>query len=243
MATSVLNDIKLWRGANDLGGKSNQLRAVFTTDALRDTGFDNAGAHVFLPGLNGAALDHRGMIDLGAGSYEDLLFAEHGDADLPITIAIDDTAGNRAYLFQGIPSQLEMGGPVGDLYGFTVQAQGTGKIARGLTLETATTARTVTFNGTAFQLDAGPSATQFLLGTLHVLAASAGDTLDVVVESDDNEAMTSPTARLTFAQKTATGYEWLSAAGAITDDWYRIAVTIGGSDPSFTFAVAIGIGR
>jgi hypothetical protein len=242
MATTVLNDVKLWRGAYDLSGKSNTLRAGFTTEALDDTGFGNSG-RAFVPGLNGATLDHAGMADLGAGSYEDILYAEHGDTDLPITVAVPGAAGDRAYLFQGIPSQLTLGGSVGELYGFTVTAQGSGSIGRGLVLEGGVTARTVTFNGTAYQLDAGPITGQFLYATLHVLSASAGDTLDVVIESDDNSGMTTATPRITFTQAAAAGSEWKSLAGPVTDDWYRIAVTIAGTDPSFLFAVAVGVGR
>jgi len=243
MATTVLNDVKLWRGGYDLSGKSNQLRAAFTTEVLPDTGFGNGGARAFAPGLNGAMLDHAGMVDLGAGSYEDILWAEQGTADLPMTVAVPGAAGDRAYLYRGIPSQLTLGGTVGESYAFGVQAQGTGSVARGLVLEDGGTARTATFNGSAFQLDAGPAAGEFLYAVLHVLSASAGDTLDVVVESDDNSGMTSATTRITFTQATAIGSEWMSLAGAVTDDWYRIAVTIGGSDPSFEFVVAVGIGR
>jgi hypothetical protein len=52
----------------------------------------------------------------------------------------------------------------------------------------------------------------------------------------------SPATRLTFAQKTAAGYEFKSAAGAITDDWWRVDWTIGGTaTPTFSFVVAVGI--
>jgi len=243
MATTVLNDVKLWRGGYDLSGKSNRLRYVLTTDALEDTGFGNGGHRAFAPGLKGVNLDHGGMLDLGAGSYEDILWAEQGTADLPLTVSVPGSAGSRAYLNRGIPSQLAPGGSVGELYAFAVTAQGTGSIGRGLVLEDGGTARTSSFNGTAYQLDAGPVTGQFLYAVLHVLSASAGDTVDVVVESDDNSGMTSATTRVTFTQATAIGSEWMALAGPVTDDWYRVAVTIGGSDPSFEFVVAVGIGR
>jgi hypothetical protein len=61
------------------------------------------------------------------------------------------------------------------------------------------------------------------------------------VESDDNGSMTSATTQITFPQKTFVTSEWLSAAGAITDDYWRVGYTIGGSTPSFNFAVVVGI--
>jgi hypothetical protein len=62
-----------------------------------------------------------------------------------------------------------------------------------------------------------------------------------VIQSDNAEAFTTPTARITFAQATAAGAQLLSANGAITDDWWRVNYTIAGTAPSFTFGVAIGI--
>lgn len=243
MATTVLNDVKLLRGGYDLSGKSNRFLAGFGTEALDDTGFGNGGARAFLPGLNTAAFEHAGMVDLGAGAYEDILWSEQGTADLPITVAVPGAAGDLAYLFRGIPSQLTLGGQVGELYAFSVSAQGSGAIGRGLVLEDGSTARTATFDGSVFELAAGPASGQFLYATLHVLSASAADTLDVVIESDDNDDMTSATSRITFTQASAVGSEWKALAGPVTDEFYRVAVTIGGTDPSFSFYVAIGIGR
>lgn len=49
------------------------------------------------------------------------------------------------------------------------------------------------------------------------------------------------TAVITFAQKSAAGYEWATDAGPITDVNFKAKWTIGGVDPSFTFAVVAGI--
>lgn len=46
---------------------------------------------------------------------------------------------------------------------------------------------------------------------------------------------------ITFAQKAAAGYEWATDAGPITDVNFKAKWTIGGVDPSFTFAVVAGI--
>src|SRR3990167_3292543 len=60
-------------------------------------------------------------------------------------------------------------------------------IVRGTFMHAGGTARTATFNGTARQLGA-VSATQKLYACIMCLSASAGDTLDGSVESDDEEA-------------------------------------------------------
>lgn len=101
-------------------------------------------------------------------------------------------------------------------------------------------ALTASGNGTAYQHGA-VAAGKTIVGVLRVLSATPADTLDVVIQSDDNQGFTSPTTRLTFAQKTAAGYEVQTAAGPITDTWWRVSYTIGGVDPSFSVVVAFGI--
>ncbi|MEU4150833.1 hypothetical protein [Streptomyces sp. NPDC026659] len=67
-------------------------------------------------------------------------------------------------------------------------------------------------------------------------------TLDVVIESDNGSGFPSPITQLTFTQANAISGQILRTDGtAITDDWYRVKWTIGGTTPSFLFAVAFGI--
>jgi hypothetical protein len=42
-------------------------------------------------------------------------------------------------------------------------------------------------------------------------------------------------------QATGATSQWLPLSGAITDDWWRITATVGGTTPSFRFAVILGI--
>jgi hypothetical protein len=50
--------------------------------------------------------------------------------------------------------------------------------------------------------------------------------------------MASPTDKITFAQHTDTGSEFKSAAGPITDSWWRVKVTVVGTATIF---VVVGI--
>lgn len=95
--------------------------------------------------------------------------------------------------------------------------------------------------GTGAQLGA-LSATQEMHAALHVFNADGtSPTLDADIESDDNSGFSSAVVRGSFAQKTDIGSEYLTIAGAITDDWWRINFTLGGTSPSFGFAVSLGI--
>ena len=93
-------------------------------------------------------------------------------------------------------------------------------------------------SGTGIQLGA-VSATQSVHASLHALTVSGG-TLDVTVESDTASGFPSTTTRITFAQITAVGSEFASAAGAITDEYWRVDFTVGGGG-TFDFVVCVGI--
>ena len=78
---------------------------------------------------------------------------------------------------------------------------------------------------------------------LHVVAISGAPTFSVVLESDDNSGFTSPTTQLTSASySAATGSEWQSVAGAITDTYWRVKWTVtGGTSPSVSMLAVAGI--
>jgi hypothetical protein len=114
-------------------------------------------------------------------------------------------------------------------------------LIRGI-LGTHQTAAATSSASTKFQLGA-VTAAQYLYGALHVYSASGTNpTLDVTLQSDADASAGSETVRLTFAQKTAAGYEWASPiVGAITDTYWRASWTVAGTNPLFAFAVVFGI--
>jgi hypothetical protein len=114
-------------------------------------------------------------------------------------------------------------------------------LVRGVLMNTPA-AVTASADGDAFEIGAIPAGKK-MYAALHVLGTPTGTspTLDIEVESDDAEAMSSPTTRMVLDQATGATSQWLPLSGAITDDWWRITVTVGGSTPSFRFAVVLGI--
>lgn len=96
-------------------------------------------------------------------------------------------------------------------------------------------ARTATGNG-AVELDMGDATTLRLLLTVSA-ASGTTPTLDVKVQTRESSSGTwrDLPAQGAFAQKTAAGTEQKVFTG--TDRFVRIVHTIGGTTPSFTFAV------
>jgi hypothetical protein len=87
---------------------------------------------------------------------------------------------------------------------------------------------------------AGPSASQSLYVALHVTATTGGGTWTVLVESDNDVGMATPTTRLTFATFTAQGWQFESVAGSFSSETHlRVSWSVtGGTAPTATFAVS-----
>jgi hypothetical protein len=237
MGVQVLKNQKLWFGGYDLTGEMNALGLDYAADLQDATAFGDA-TRVRLGGLKTVTAHHEGYFD--ADPYDQALFSNLGVKDVPMTFGAEGaTEGNVGYSFLSSLAEYAPGGSIGEMFAFSVSAEASGSLIRGTLMHLG--AKTATGNGTARQLGA-VGASQKLYAALHVTAASGtSPTLDVTVESDDASGFPSPVTRITFAQKTAIGFEWKELAGAVADDWWRIAWAIGGTGPSFNFTVFLGI--
>jgi hypothetical protein len=208
---------------------------------LDDTVFGD-DTHSNKGGLKVATMAHEGFWNGGTDAVDDILFSNLAIADKPISIGVETGAdGERAYSLRSIIGEYSPGASIGEMFAFSVTAESSSDgLVRGTIMHNA--AQAVSGNGTARQLGALADSSQTMFAALHVIAASGGSpTLDVVIQSDDNSGMTSPTNQITFAQATGVEGQWLSKVGPVTDDWWRVNFTIGGAGPSFTFVVVLGI--
>lgn len=239
MATQVLTNAKVYVAQFNLSGDLKATRIDYGAEPQDETVFGD-DTRSMRGGLKTVQLSHEGLWSGGTGNVDDVLWSRIGTADVPVTVSPDGgDAGEVAYLLNAIHAKYEPQASLGELFRFSVTANATGSLVRGTVMRNAT--ETSSANGTGFQVGA-VSATQRIYGALHVITASASDTLDVIVESDSGDNwIGSETTRLTFTQATAATSEWKSAAGAITDTWWRAKWTIAGASTSFTFVISIGI--
>lgn len=240
-----LVDAVIWLGQYDLSGDHNSVSLTQTVEALKATTFGpTTTTHKNIAGMRGASFEGSGLLSYGASEVEDALRSKFAVVDVPLSIMADGgQATETAWFMKSLLTEYTpMGGTVGEVHGFTLKgAPSKSPLVRGQVFA-AKAARTATGNsGTAVQLGA-VGATQRIYAALHVFAASGTTpTLDVTVKSDDAVGFASPTTVLTLAQATAASSEFKSAAGAITDTYWRVDWTVGGTSPSFTFAVVLGI--
>ena len=242
--TTTLKDAKLWVAGYDLSGDHNQLSLNTTKDTPEDTRF-GMNSRSFLPdGLTNIAVLHAGVYDQDSIAtplpVDDVLWAEHiGSALTVMTLAAVGAVGDVGYSFNSIESAYQgIGGAVGDAHTFSAAAQGSGDAVRGTIMEPGTTARSSSSNSAEYNLG-DLAAGEVGYGALHVIATTGSPTLDVDIESDAT-GFASPTTRISFAQATAIGAQFLSDATVTADDFWRAAWVFGGTG-SITFVVNFGI--
>ena len=233
---SVLKNTKVYMDGFDLSGDLNASNFDYGAEMLDGTHFGDE-ARVNEPGLATARLQHEGHWRAGGSGPDDAIFSRIGTPNVVTTLCPESGAvGEVAYTFRAMHPEYSLGGQVGELTPFSVSAEGDEGIApvRGTVLNAAGSV-TASGNGTGVEIAGGAS-----YAALHVLSASASDTLDVTVESDINGSFPSPVTVATFSQMSDTGSGWQAISGAGADTWFRVSYTLGGTDPDFSFVVVVG---
>lgn len=237
MATQVLTDSKLWMSEVDLSGHLNSIAVDYSAEMLDDTVFGD-DTRSRKGGLKVAKMSLAGFFDSTPDNY---LFNQVGASGEPMSCAPQTGAdGEVAFSMAATTSEYSYDGQIGELFAFSVTGESSEDLIQGTIMHNAS--RTASGNGVVRQLGA-VTADQKLYCALHVITASGTNpTLDVIIQSDDNATPTSPVTAAPFAQATGVTSEWVEVAGAITDDYFRVNYTIGGTDtPTFEFIVILGI--
>lgn len=219
---------------------TQQLRAnaeAFTTAELDSTVYSDDATVIHEPGLKGYGISGQG-------------FWNAANIDVPIqdrvrtrnvihTLCLEDgTIGTRAASLQAMIGEYEFGGEVGGLMTVRYALGNMGRPMRGVVLYNGSATGNIA-GSTAVNLGA-VGATETLYAALHVFSGSGGFTVNVQSDSVQGFSGT-PEVQITFAQVltgTARSSEWATAAGAVTDTWWRITAT---NPNTRDFAVIIGI--
>ena len=240
MGVQIIRDMVVLADDQDLSCSGKVVNLATEVAALDTTAVCTTTNHVTLiGGLKSGTIDLELMADFAEG-HDSAIWSELGGSVIH-SVGFGSADGSLAYTFRGIPvSYTPFEGSVGDLAMARMSgSSASSPVVRGALVHPVT-ARTSSGSGTGRQIGA-VQAGKAMYAALHIVAASGtSPTLDVKVQSDDNAGFASPTDRITFTQATGTGAQFDSVAGAITDDYWRIVYTIGGTTPSFTFAAVIG---
>lgn len=191
----------------------------------------------FLGGLTEGTLQLDGVFDNATdGLDEELDAALSSSVTVVMTVGYGGLAvGDRTSMLEVRESSYNVRAATTDAVRMTGSFVGTGAVLGGVSLHDLT-AETATGNDTSH--DNSSSTANGGVGHLHVTAASGtSPTLDVKIQhSSDNSTWVD---LITFTQATARTSERKSATGTV-NRYVRAEWTVGGTSPSFTFAVAFG---
>lgn len=240
MSIVTLNDARIWLDGYDLSGDSNQVDLDWEAETKDRTTFGDNGKRTKAAGLETTMAAVKVFADFAAGDSDAALAAMVGQADKVNTWAVDDVAGSVAYFTRAIHAKRQpLASKVGELTLTDAAFEGSSNegLLRGQLLLAKVTV-SAGASGAGIQVGAVSSG-QSVYAALHVFEVTGGGTLTAKVQSDDNSGFTSATDRITFTGATALGAQFGSAAGAITDDYWRVTYTL--SAGTATFAVPIAI--
>jgi hypothetical protein len=251
MAQIVLSDCKLWVGGYDMSAKLSSIALDDNPDMLDNTTFGHT-AKSRTKGLDVVAASLAGYWE----QEPDVFFSVLGTTGVPMTIAPESAVGGPCYMISSTQNvEYSWGGTVGELNKFNVKVENVGsKMIRGAIIKPGLVSWAISGSSAAGAYGA-VGADQHLYGVLHVMstATDVGDTLDVIIESDDVATfLGTPSTRIAFTQvlgNLAGGrtYQWATPVdGAIADTWWRASWTIvdaGAANASFLFTVAMAIGN
>jgi hypothetical protein len=241
MAATVLTDMLVTVNGADLSGQSNKMEVSASVDELESTTFASSGYKEFVGGLASHEFTIEGLWAAGDDAQpDDRLWTDLG-VTAAWTAAVAQATGSVAYFGNVLSGSHKIGGDIGTVAPFSAKGMGSGRAVRGELLHPASTARTSTGTSTGVELGA-LSATESMFCAVQVCSV-AGTTPTLVVKLQSSATQGgSYTDRITFTSANSVSSQLSSVAGAVTDTWWRVSWTIGGTGgPSFLFAVAAGI--
>jgi hypothetical protein len=241
MAIQFWKDLSILVGTIEVAGNAKNVNIAASVTELDTTALSTTGWTTLVGGLKSGTVSMELMADFVDDGLDETLQATLGATTIK-SFCTASADGSVAYTAQSLPiNYVPVTGTVGELAMANLSGVTTGPLVRGTLLWPSSAARTTSGTGTARQIGALTSA-QTMYAALHVIAASGSSpTLAVKLQSDNASGFPSATDQITFATATGRTAEWKSKAGPVTDDWWRVSFTIGGSTPSFTFAVIAGI--
>jgi hypothetical protein len=235
-----LLDAELYVAGHDFTTDTNSGQLNLEAAALDATTFGSGRWMENAYGLRNLAFSYSGFWQSATSdSVDDESFGALGLARA-FTWSTTGVETDPAYLFNAGEATYSLGGEVGPLAPFQVNANATDKFGaiRGQLAKTKGAMNATGALGSVVNLGA-VGAAQYLYATFHIF--SVGTTATIQVQSDDNAGMTTPTTVATIGPLTARGGTFMTrVAGPITDTFYRFNVSA--ITGAFVAAGAIGIG-
>lgn len=236
---SVINPA-IYSNDMDLGQFLEHFSLKATCVANPSTTFATTGWVSRVPGLKTAASDGAGFADFASGGSDLPLFTSLGVADQVFTVCPQGAETNVAYFYQaGRFAFTPLDAKRGDLSAFLISSQNTNAVGpiRGQLAKLKGNVSGTGQLGSILTIT-GPSASQFLYASVHIL--TAGTTITLQLQSATTLGFAGPTLRATIGPLTTTGGTFMTRVpGPLTDGFYRFNVSA--VTGTFSISAAIGV--
>ena len=238
MSIFAYTNVKTLAGGYELTSLSNEAKISTSRKDLDVTTFGSAGWEDYIAGLKTIKVSMGGFWSpdttdaaqfnaIGAAA-QDLMLLPTGGAD-----------AEPAFVGTGMRGTYQVGGKVGDAAPFSAEWVGAGMSARGTVLKSGSI--TATSTGTIMNLGALSSTQTAVFQIQCPTVTGTSPTLALIVQSAALVGFGTPTTRATFATLTAAGSQTITLAGPVTDAFWRVSYTVGGSaTPTFATYVVAG---
>lgn len=234
MSTQVIKGRPIWVGGYEFSNQLNSAAIDYGAEDLDGTTLDKT-TRVHVGGLKTVGFALEGFFEAGSDKIDDKLFENVSIDNIPVAMAaLNGDEGEIAYFLNTLQGEYVFGGQVGELLKISAGGNSQGDLVRGTILAKRSTSGNA--SGPVTQLGAAASGQKIVAG---LFVSSGTGTLDVVLSSDDNGAMSSDTTRITFAQATGPSAQIIELAGPVTDTHWQIEWTITGGVKDFMVAVGI----
>ena len=241
MAKALAKCNKIWVGGYDWTGKHTQISLTYAAAVKESTTFCEDPA-TFVGGLKSWKVAGSGyqeaIAETDARPDKEIEDGLLGANNTEVSLVTGSTVGSVGYFGYATQVGYTTTADLGELWAFTMNAQGSGSIYRGWLLGEQAITTAAAAGGTAFQ--AGTASGKTIRASAHCWLEDCS-TIDLKVQSSPNGTDTW-TDRLTFTQLAAIGAEIKSAdIGAVDDTYWRVYWDVSGGNGDASFGVVFSI--
>tara|TARA_Y100000310_G_scaffold212376_1_gene213221 strand:+ start:5718 stop:6458 length:741 start_codon:yes stop_codon:yes gene_type:complete len=233
-------DFEVFVNATDLTAYFDDASESQSMDTAETSTFGNS-FKTYLQGLIDGTLSLSGKYDGTSGAVDDILSGAIGAATNPVVSAFPSgttAVGDPGVLQQAVMSSYDVSGSIGDVVTVSAEFQGDAGIFSGaLQFDGAVTATADSGN-----INNGAASTAGLVATLHVVANTLDDTLDVKIQdSTDGASGWADVTGATFTQIVAAtaGSEYKASTQTAIDQYTKAVFTTSAGSGSATVVVAV----
>lgn len=237
MAAFALTNVQLLLGSMEMGPFSGGFQTSVEAAMKEANNFAALGYTIVLPGLTSAMATISGHADYATGAVNQTFNGTQKGAQMAFSVlpfGSASVAGDPAIFMRGLLSKMSMlTGKVGDVADFQLELTGDSAEVDGWVGAPLATRGALV--GTAVQVGATVTGDR-MWAALHI-TGGVFTNLAVTIQSD-TVGFPSPATALTFSTVSAAGWQFISAPGPLTDDYFRVNATIGSG--TATYAVVFG---